>query len=310
MTSNHHKVENHLTFEHLFPLLGSGFIAANIAEAATLPLDTIRVRMMVFEKKWKKGAFHCFRKIAKTEGPQALFNGLGAGLIRQSIFAPIRLCLFDVFNHKLKAEKGADNITLFDRAVMGALSGTIAITVANPADSIKTRLQTDSTDSKSGKEPRYRGFNDAAKKMWKAEGMRGYYQSLKLNIMRNSLTNAAELGVYDQTKTYLLKNELLDNGFRLQILCSSVAGFSGALIMSPVDVIKTKLQSGRPIGKGKFVPYVNDREAAMCTWRESGWRGFYKGFSASCQRKISWSIIMFVTRARILDAWDKTKTQK
>ena len=140
-TTTRAETESQFTLKRIVPLLSSAFIAANIAEACTLPMDTVRVRQMMFPKKYKKGAFHTFGRIHRAEGWRGLFNGLSSGIMRQSIFATSRIAVYDIFSAKLKEVKGEDNITLLDRACMGAMSGTIAICLANPADSIKTRLQ-------------------------------------------------------------------------------------------------------------------------------------------------------------------------
>ena len=63
-----------------------------------------------------------------------------------------------------------EKIYLLEKIAMGITSGAIAITVANPADMIKVRLQSDSKSN-----PRYSGFIDAGKKIIKKEGVGSFY---------------------------------------------------------------------------------------------------------------------------------------
>ena len=53
----------------------------------------------------------------------------------------LRIALYDQAYEYAKEYKGEDNITLFDRAALGILSGGLAMTVANPTDVVKVRFQ-------------------------------------------------------------------------------------------------------------------------------------------------------------------------
>ena len=148
-----------------------------------MPMDTVRVRMMIHPKKWNKGYLHCLKGVYRNEGFLALMSGLNAALLRQSVFATVRLGCYDFFNGKITAYKGQENVNLLDRVVMGALSGTVAIILANPMDTIKTRLQADALSGEV--KPRYNNLSHAFVKIWQKEGFHGLYQSLPVNIARN-----------------------------------------------------------------------------------------------------------------------------
>lgn len=259
------EIKTQTALEKWVPTIAAGGLAAIIAEAVTLPLDTVRVRMMVLPKIWNKGYYHCLSTIYRKEGMSALMSGLNAAILRQSIFATIRLGIYDCFSQSLQENKGEnEKITVFERIVMGALSVTVAITFANPSDTIKTRMQADAQGKKAT--PRYNSLWDATKKISKSEGIHGFYQSLPVNILRNSLSNAAELASYDQLKTFMLSKDYSDDVF-LHIACGSFSGLMAATIMSPVEVIKTRIQAGFTLKTGEHKNYKNSWAVTVKTYK-------------------------------------------
>ena len=58
---------------------------------------------------------------------------------------------------------------------------------------------------------------------------------------------------------------------------------------SPVDVIKTRYMNSE---RGR---YSNVLECAMTTARQEGAAAFYKGFTASCMRIVSWNIVLWMS---------------
>lgn len=85
----------------LLPSMLCGGIAGSIAEIMTLPMDTVKVRMMVqklYNKPGEipkyKGLADCAVKMAKDEGIAALWSGWNPGIQRQMVFASIRIGLY------------------------------------------------------------------------------------------------------------------------------------------------------------------------------------------------------------------------
>src|SRR5690606_34092291 len=105
----------------------AGGLASMIAEAMTIPMDTVKVRMQIFQGQYK-GFLDCLTTVARQEGPLALYNGLSAGLLRQAVFASLRIGGFDVVMNSIANRKGgANKITLIDRIIGGIVTGGAAI---------------------------------------------------------------------------------------------------------------------------------------------------------------------------------------
>ncbi|RRT80722.1 hypothetical protein B296_00011454 [Ensete ventricosum] len=93
----------------------------------------------------------------------------------------------------------------------------LAITVANPTDLVKVRLQSE------GKLPpgvprRYLGALDAYFKIIRQEGIWSLWTGLGPNIARNAIINAAELASYDQIKQ--VKSRMMgDSSYKSTLDC-------------------------------------------------------------------------------------------
>ena len=65
--------------------------------------------------------------------------------------------------------------------------------------------------------------------------------------------------------------------------------------------------NGRTQKNGTRVPYKSLGEAVKVAYKEGGIKNFYKGFSSNCQRLVSWNVVMFLIREKILDNFRKNQ---
>jgi solute carrier family 25 uncoupling protein 8/9 len=84
---------------------------------------------------------------------------------------------------------------LYQKVIAGLITGAIGISVANPTDVVKIRLQAQGSMKPS--ERRYTGTLDCYRKIIAADGVPGLWVGIIPNIMRNSIMNAAEIASYD-----------------------------------------------------------------------------------------------------------------
>ena len=278
----------------------ASFTGACFAEVLTLPLDVIKVSLQIKQGAYN-GYFDCAKTIARKEGFSSFFKGMEAGVIRQFFFGTIRLVLFDYSKAELaKMKGGADKLVLLDRICLGFITGCLAMTVANPSDVIKVRIQADSVNNQ-----RYRNFFHAFYTIAKEEGFRGFYQSLPPNIMRNSTTNAASMATYDQVKSTLLNKGLMEDGIGLHIVSSTLAGTAATMISSPFDVIKSNIMAGKKLADGTIGQFKNQREAISYIYGKGGFSGFYKGLLPITKRVVGFNIIMFVIKEELMYRFDR-----
>jgi solute carrier family 25 (mitochondrial uncoupling protein), member 8/9 len=90
------------------------------------------------------------------------------------------------------------NPTVFQKILAGFLSGGAAISIANPTDVVKVRLQAQ------GRLPKdqhlYNGTLHCYRSIIREDGVRGLWVGVCPNIIRCSIFNAALMSTYDQFK--------------------------------------------------------------------------------------------------------------
>ncbi|KAK7289711.1 hypothetical protein RIF29_03567 [Crotalaria pallida] len=281
-----------ITFAQAF--LCSAF-AACVAEVCTIPLDTAKVRLQLQKKvavedgasspKYK-GLLGTMKTIAREEGISALWNGIVPGLHRQCVYGGLRIGLYDPVKTFLVGSAFVGEVPLYHMILAALLTGALAITIANPTDLVKVRLQAEG-QLPSGVPRRYSGAMDAYSTIARQEGLGALWTGLGPNIARNAIINAAELASYDQVKQTILKIPgFLDNGFT-HLLAGLGAGLFAVFIGSPVDVVKSRMMGDSS--------YKTTFDCFLKTSLNEGFLAFYKGFLPNFGRVGVWNVIMFLT---------------
>lgn len=276
----------------------AGFVAAGMAasnaEFWSLPLDTAKVRLQLQANSATpkyKGMVHCVQTMALEEGPRSLWKGLAPGVLRQLVFASLRVGLYAPVRDFYHPQGG--DIPLYKKILAGLTTGTIGISVANPTDVVKIRLQGEG-HLPPGAKRRYTGTLNAFATIAKEEGVRGLWKGIGPNIVRNSVISAAELATYDEAKQTLLRTGFFEDNVATHILSGLTAGFVATVVGSPVDVTKTRIMNQKVSAAG-VAEYSGALDCVTKIARNEGIRGFYKGFIPNFGRIGSWNVIMFLS---------------
>ncbi|CAL9002720.1 unnamed protein product [Prunus brigantina] len=273
----------------------SSAFSACFAEICTIPLDTAKVRLQLQKKAVAgdgvalpkyKGMLGTVATIAREEGLSALWKGIVPGLHRQCLYGGLRIGLYDPIKTLYCGSDFVGDVPLTKKILAALTTGALAITVANPTDLVKVRLQAE------GKLPpgaprRYSGALNAYSTIVRQEGVGALWTGIGPNIARNSIINAAELASYDQVKETLLKLPGFSDNVVTHLLSGLGAGFFAVCIGSPVDVVKSRMMGDSA--------YKSTIDCFLKTLKNDGPLAFYKGFIPNFGRLGSWNVIMFLT---------------
>lgn len=285
--------------------------AACIADLATFPLDTAKVRMqiagegrplllastegsMLAMRASQPGLIETMGKIVRVEGARSLYGGLSAGLQRQMCFASVRLGLYDsvksLYAGIIDGNNRSGSINIGVRVAAGITTGALAVLFAQPTDVVKVRLQAGNIGRS---EVRYSSTLQAYKNIATLEGTRGLWKGTMPNISRNAIVNVAEIVCYDVIKDMILASGYLRDGVPCHLTAATTAGLCTTLAASPVDVVKTRYMNSAP---GEYKGAV---DCAVRMFVQEGPGAFYKGFVPSFTRLVSWNIVLWVTYEQI-----------
>ncbi|GLT33687.1 hypothetical protein SLA2020_082510 [Shorea laevis] len=303
-----------------------GGIASVVAGGSTHPLDLIKVRMqlqgetqvpnpavqslrpaLAFHTAAPSSAIHVPKparvgpisigvRIAQAEGVVALFSGVSATVLRQTLYSTTRMGLYDILKQKW-TDPETHTMPLGRKIGAGLIAGAIGAAVGNPADVAMVRMQAD------GRLPlaqrrNYTSVIDAITRMSRQEGITSLWRGSSLTVNRAMLVTASQLASYDQFKEMILEKEVMKDGLGTHVAASFAAGFVAAVASNPVDVIKTRVMNMK-VEAGEKPPYTGALDCAIKTVRAEGPMALYKGFIPTISRQGPFTVVLFVTLEQV-----------
>ncbi|XP_065659708.1 mitochondrial substrate carrier family protein ucpB [Hydra vulgaris] len=275
-------IEKKLEYENLARFFCSG-VSCISAGFITNPIDVIKIRLQldnqlsenknIFYKRKYNGFIRSAIYIFKNEGFGGLYKGVTASIMRESIYSTFRLGAYEPVKSKL----GATSIyaPLWKKVIAGAIVGAIGSAIANPTDLVKIRMQAQEK-LKPGECARYRHTFAAFQDILTNEGILGMWRGVGPTVLRAAILTASQIPSYDHSKSILLRNNFMEEGFKLHLIASVTAGLITALVTSPVDVIKTRIMNER-IVRNKNLVYTSAYSCFVKILNTEGLLGFYKG---------------------------------
>eukprot|EP00249_Psilotum_nudum_P014063 c24642_g1_i3 orf=394-1260(-) len=252
----------------------------------TNPVNVVKVRMQLdgalssTTDRVYAGLLSGIWRVGREEGINRLWRGTGAALLREASYSSIRMGAYEPLKRVLGGHDPA-HTPLWIKITAGSTAGVIGSAVANPTDVVMVRMQAQSFAAHAGgafTNWNYKGPFHAFASIVKKEGIYGLYRGLWPTMQRAALLNAAQVPSYDHAKHLLLNSELLQEGVFCHLVSSMIAGLVTAVVISPVDLIRTRIMQQDVCGNGKGVLYASTFDCFWKTLRFEGPRGLYKGF--------------------------------
>ncbi|CAI0467787.1 unnamed protein product [Linum tenue] len=223
------------------------------------------------------------------EGAAALFSGVSATVLRQTLYSTTRMGLYDVLKTKwTNPETG--NMPLVRKITAGLIAGGIGAAVGNPADVAMVRMQADGRLPAAARR-NYTSVVDAIGSMARKEGVGSLWRGSSLTVNRAMIVTASQLASYDQIKESILEKGVMGDGLGTHVTASFAAGFVASVASNPVDVIKTRVMNA--------APYSGALDCAIKTVRAEGPMALYKGFIPTISRQGPFTVVLFVTLEQV-----------
>lgn len=175
----------------------------------------------------------------------------------------------------------------------------MAVTVSNPAEVAKTRLQLQGELVKGGKKRVYKDALDVLAKTWRNEGMRGLQRGLGPAYIYQTLLNGSRLGFYEPFRRAI--NRSIGRSGTDQIPWTSVvagaaSGMIGASLGNPLFLIKARMQAYSPIlPVGAQHYYKSSFDAFATIFRTEKIWGLIRGLDAAILRTAMGSSVQLPT---------------
>ncbi|PWA85100.1 mitochondrial uncoupling protein 5 [Artemisia annua] len=291
-----------------------GGIASIVAGCSTHPLDLIKVRMQLQGESSAsapapKGGANIHVKgpprvgpvavgmqIIRQDGARALFSGVSATVLRQTLYSTTRMGLYDMMKTRW-TDPETGNMKLWKKIGAGLIAGGIGAACGNPADVSMVRMQADGR-LPAAQRRNYKSVVDAISQMVKNEGITSLWRGSSLTVNRAMLVTASQLASYDQIKETILDKGVMKDGLGTHVTASFAAGFVASVVTNPIDVIKTRVMNMK-VEPGQAPPYAGAADCALKTIKAEGPMALYKGFIPTISRQGPFTIVLFVTLEQV-----------
>lgn len=246
-----------------------GAIAGATGAAAVYPIDLVKTRMQnqrtgsYIGELMYTNSIDCFKKVVRHEGPGGLYRGLGPQILGVAPEKAIKLTVNDLVRDKVAQNNG--HIPFYAEMLAGGCAGASQVMFTNPLEIVKIRLQ---VAGELASQERV-----SAIQVVRSLGFFGLYKGAQACLMRDVPFSAIYFPAYAHLKLSFADETGYNSPWSL-LTAGAIAGMPAASLVTPADVIKTRLQVVARSGQTKYDGVI---DATRKIYAEEGFKAFWKG---------------------------------
>ncbi|GIL48355.1 hypothetical protein Vafri_4625 [Volvox africanus] len=226
----------------------AGSVAGTIEHTVMHPVDTIKTRMQALHPPGHSGSMisrsslrEVLRTVVQKDGVAGLYRGVGAVAAGAGPAHALHFAIYEWAKESLGGHR--EGLHPVETAAAGCAATVVNDALMTPVDSVKQRCQLEGSP--------YRGVMDAARQMLRHEGIGAFFKSYRTTLVMNVPFTAMHFSVYETAKK-LLCHDLDDETLRVQLVAGGLAGGCAAAVTTPLDVVKTRLQTSGATDPAKY----------------------------------------------------------
>jgi solute carrier family 25 protein 38 len=274
----------------------AGSTAGLVSSGALQPLEVVKTRMQAHRLKAgfsiNKSAWATAGCVVRDEGIRGLWAGVSASCVRTACGAGLYFLLLERVTRELNAKfpvsKDSSQTVQGARTfAVGAAARALAAANLGPHTVVHTRMEYASISGTT-----YTGVANALYTIGAKEGMKGLFSGLGSTLLRDAPFSGLNLVMYTQMRTVMgevavaqgRETDAMDTFF-----AGAVAGGVATFLTHPPDVLRTRVQLGRP--STSFVKIVTE-EGVRALWVGS----FPRILRRTLQQAMTWSLYEHVAK--------------
>lgn len=246
----------------------AGAFAGIMEHSVLYPIDAIKTRIQ--SATMKNGSDNILRQISKistAEGSLALWKGVQSVILGAGPAHAVYFATYEYSKSYLIDAKDINTHQPLKTAASGALATIAADALMNPFDTIKQRIQLNTSSS----------VWSLTKNIYASEGISAFYISYPTTLAMNVPFAAFNFMIYESATKFF--NPRNDYNPLIHCLCGGISGAACAAITTPLDCIKTVLQvkgsNSVQLSVMKHADTFGKASAAL--YSTYGWKGFWRG---------------------------------
>ncbi|KAI2627511.1 mitochondrial RNA-splicing protein MRS3 [Hypoxylon sp. NC1633] len=245
---------------------------AGIAEHTVMyPVDAIKTRMQIINPSANaayKGMIQSTMRIASGEGVLKLWRGMSSVVVGAGPAHAVYFATYEAVKHLMGGNRAGVHHPLA-AATSGACATIASDALMNPFDVIKQRMQIQHSSKM------YRSMTDCARYVYKTEGLSAFYVSYPTTLSMTVPFTALQFLAYESISTAMNPSKKYDPF--THCMAGAVAGGFAAALTTPMDVIKTMLQTRGTAADSELRSVNGFMAGCRLMYRREGFRGFFKG---------------------------------
>ncbi|KAJ2904651.1 hypothetical protein MKZ38_007487 [Zalerion maritima] len=251
--------------------MAAGAFAGIAEHTAMYPVDAIKTRMQVlnpapgavYDSVWRG-----MMRIASGEGILGLWRGMSSVIVGAGPAHAVYFATYEAVKQVMGGNKAGVHHPLA-AATSGACATIASDALMNPFDVIKQRMQIHNSTKM------YRSMFDCAKYVYRTEGVSAFYVSYPTTLSMTVPFTALQFLAYESISTTMNPTKKYDPV--THCAAGAVAGGFAAALTTPMDVVKTMLQT-RGAAKDPELRNVSGfANGCKLLYARAGVSGFFKG---------------------------------
>ncbi|CDF37268.1 unnamed protein product [Chondrus crispus] len=181
-----------------------GAISGAGATLCTYPMDLLRTR---FAAQSEPRSYNSIRQavsvIYNTQGLRGFYAGLGPTLVEIVPYVSLHFTWYEGMKGQVLKRTRSDSLKPAESLVVGAVSGTASKLFTLPLDNAKKLMQVeDQFLGKRNTSSPYRGIAHVLSRIWRREGLRGWFRGTAPSLVKAAPNSAITFTVYEMTRGY------------------------------------------------------------------------------------------------------------
>ncbi|KAI8621960.1 carrier protein [Chytriomyces sp. MP71] len=247
----------------------AGALAGITEHALIFPLDSVKTRMqMVATQTQTQSVRATVARVTSSEGVAALWRGVNSMIMGAGPAHALSFAMYEHFKVRFGADLGGNRV--FETAAAGACATMVHDGLMTPFDVVKQRMQVSSG-------ARFVNTISCAKSILRTEGLRAFFVSYPTTLTMNIPYQMIHFSAYESFKKNLNPSGHYDPFSHC--IAGGMAGGLAAAATTPLDVIKTVLQT-RGVSDDAAVRRLDGfGSAARLVLKKNGYKGFFRGMA-------------------------------
>lgn len=231
--------------------------------------------------------------IWRSGGVKAFFAGNGLNVMKILPESAIKFGSFEAAKRalaKLEGAEDANKISWWAKFLAGGIGGVVSQFAVYPIDTLKFRMQCSMVE---------RGLRgnalvmDTFRRTWSSGGIHSFYRGLTLALCGIFPYSAIDMGSFELVKRAYIKSQAKklkcrEEDVRLGNWMSAgiggASGSIGAIIVYPINVLRTRLQAQGTVQHPQT--YTGMWDVAQKTYRQEGMKGMYRGLMPNLMKVV------------------------